>query len=260
MQLVDDLEPVGEAERAGVLELRGTLVSFRHELARRAVEGSLTSIERIELNRVMLRLLRRRGRQRERTRSGCCTTRSAPATTPRWSSTAPVRRGRRRGSAPTARPPSPTSRCSRAATCSTPPPGAASGRAYAWSLSNTNRLDAAAAEAAAAVREYESAGDRARLVRPLVTLSRQQWLTERTADSRVSAERALAVSTEESSNEALAEVNLGGLLVLVDEEEAGLPHLEAGLAIAERSGVDDIVALSRNYIGSAHLQLGDAGR
>ena len=55
--LVDDLEPVGEAERAGVLELRGTLVSFRHELARRAVEGSLTSIERIELNRVMLQLL-----------------------------------------------------------------------------------------------------------------------------------------------------------------------------------------------------------
>ena len=64
---------------------------------------------------------------------------------------------------------------------------------HAWSLSNTNRLDAAAAEAAAAVHEYESAGDRARLVRPLVTLSRQQWLTERTADSRVSAERALAV-------------------------------------------------------------------
>ena len=64
---------------------------------------------------------------------------------------------------------------------------------YAWALSNTNRLDAAAAEAAAAVSEYESAGELARLVRPLVTLSRQQWLTERTADARASAERALRV-------------------------------------------------------------------
>ena len=54
-------------------------------------------------------------------------------------------------------------------------------------------------------------------------------------------------------------MNLGGLLVLVDDEEAGLPHLETALALAERSGVDDIAALARNYRGSAHLQLGDAG-
>ena len=43
------------------------------------------------------------------------------------------------------------------------------------------------------------------------------------------------------------------------EEEAGLPHLEAALAIAQRSGVDDIVACRATTSGRRHLQLGDAG-
>ncbi|WP_036226394.1 AAA family ATPase [Marmoricola sp. URHB0036] len=256
-ELVDDLEPVGEAERAGVLEVRGTLVSFRHELARRAVEGSLTSIERIELNRVMLQLL-----VDEQGRSGADPFRMLHHAVGAGDDRAVVEHG-----TTAARQATRVGAHQQAAVAyeQVLARGAlldatSRGRlreGYAWSLSNTNRLDAAAGEAAAAVREYESAGDRPRLVRPLVTLSRQQWLTERTADARVSAERALAVSAEESSDVALAEVNLGGLLVLVDEEEAGLPHLEAALAMAERSGAEDLVALSRNYIGSAHLQLGD---
>ena len=59
-----------------------------------------------------------------------------------------------------------------------------------------------------------------RLVRALVTLSRQQWLTERTVAARGSAERALELARPlgDSYQNALATLNLGGLLVLIDRE------------------------------------------
>jgi DNA-binding CsgD family transcriptional regulator len=95
-------------------------------------------------------------------------------------------------------------------------------------------------------------------VRALVTLSRQQWLTERPAAARASAERALGLADRSTeSNQALAQLNLGGLLVLLDREDEGLRHLEDSLDLAEQLGAKAIAALARNYIGSAHLQLGD---
>jgi GTPase SAR1 family protein len=58
--LVGDLAPVAEAERAGVVELRGDVVAFRHELARRAVTESLPASVRLELNADVLLALRAR--------------------------------------------------------------------------------------------------------------------------------------------------------------------------------------------------------
>src|SRR5215472_9344779 len=55
--LVDDLAPVAEAERAGVVEVRGDVVAFRHELARRAVVESMPASVRLELNADVLRAL-----------------------------------------------------------------------------------------------------------------------------------------------------------------------------------------------------------
>ena len=55
--LVGDLAPVAEAERAGVVEVRGDVVAFRHELARRAVAESLPASVRLELNADVLRAL-----------------------------------------------------------------------------------------------------------------------------------------------------------------------------------------------------------
>ena len=90
-------------------------------------------------------------------------------------------------------------------------------------------------------------------------LSRQQWLTERTAAARESAERALELARPfgDSYQYALATLNLGGLLVLVDQEEDGLPYLDGALDIAGRCGAASVAALCRNYRGSALLQLGD---
>jgi DNA-binding CsgD family transcriptional regulator/tetratricopeptide (TPR) repeat protein len=50
----DVADAIAECEEAGILEVRGDSLSFRHELARRAVEGDLAEIERRRLNLVCL--------------------------------------------------------------------------------------------------------------------------------------------------------------------------------------------------------------
>ena len=59
---IQDVEPltngretlVHECEQRGLLNVDGEFVAFRHELIRRAVEASLTAIERVEMNRRVL--------------------------------------------------------------------------------------------------------------------------------------------------------------------------------------------------------------
>jgi hypothetical protein len=98
--LAGDLAPVAEAERAGVAEVRGDVVAFRHELARRAVAESLPASVRLELNADVLRALLARP-DCDPFRS--CTMRWRPATTRRLSRTARRRGGRPGGSARTSR-------------------------------------------------------------------------------------------------------------------------------------------------------------
>ena len=126
---------------------------------------------------------------------------------------------------------------------------AALGEAYSWALSNSNQLHFAVAAAATAAELWQQEGDDLRLVRALVTLSRQQWLTERTAAARTSAERAyeLACPFGDSYQNALATLNLGGLLVLNDEEEAW--------AAAPGRGARDRSALRCGQRGRAVPQL-----
>ena len=254
--LAGDLAPVAEAERAGVVGVRGDVVAFRHELARRAVAESLPASVRLELNADVLRALLTsadsdpfrvlhhaveagdddavitHGEEaaREATRVGAH--RQAAACYAQV-----LARGHRLSTARRA----------------------ALGEAYSWALSNSNQLHFAVAAAATAAELWQQDGDDRRLVRALVTLSRQQWLTERTAAAHGSAERALELARPlgDSYQNALATLNLGGLLVLNDREEDGLPYLDQALDIAGRCGADSVAALCRNYRGSALLQLGD---
>lgn len=57
----DCAEAIAECEEAGILEVRGDSITFRHELARRAIEGDLTEIERRRLNLVCLEAAERLG-------------------------------------------------------------------------------------------------------------------------------------------------------------------------------------------------------
>ena len=256
--MLADRRPVSEAERAGVLALRGDVVAFRHELARRAVVESMPAMLRVERNAEVMRLLLAGavrdpfrvlhhamqagddevvvtyGRQaaREASRLGAYRqAASAYAAVLDRGALLPLERR------------------------------AALREAYGWALVNSNQLYAAADAARAAVAEFRGAGQTGPLVRALVALSRQLWLTERMADARAAAEEALrlAAADQHSRAYAIARLNMGGLLVLVDNEIDGLPHLTAALELAEQLDEQDIAALSRNYRGSARLQLGDLG-
>jgi DNA-binding CsgD family transcriptional regulator/tetratricopeptide (TPR) repeat protein len=254
--LVDDLAPVAEAERAGVVEVRDDVVAFRHELARRAVVESLPASTRLERNADVLRALL--------TRSDCDPFRVLHHAVEAGDDAAVITHG------PTAaREATRVGAHRQAAACYaqvlarghrlTAARQAALGEAYAWALSNSNQLHSAVDAAATAAGLWQQDGDERRLVRALVTLSRQQWLTERTAAALESAERALELARPlgDSYQNALATLNLGGLLVLIDREQDGLPYLNAALDIAERSGAASVAALCHNYRGSALLQLGD---
>jgi DNA-binding CsgD family transcriptional regulator/tetratricopeptide (TPR) repeat protein len=254
--LVGDLAPVAEAERAGVVEVRGDLVAFRHELARRAVAESLPASVRLELNADVLRALL--------TQPDCDPFRVlhhavASGDDEAVAAHGPMaaREARRVGAH------------RQAAACYaqvlarghllTTAQRARLGEAYAWALSSSNQLHAAAVAAATAAELWQQDGDDPRLVRALATLSRHQWLTERPVAARASAERALELARPlgDSYQNAIATANLGGLLVVIDREEEGLRYLNEGLEIAERTGEAGVAALCRNYRGSALLQLGD---
>ena len=254
--LVGDLAPVAEAERAGVVEVRGEVVAFRHELARRAVAESLPASVRLDLNADVLRALLTRpdpdlfrvlhhaveaGDDAAVVTHGTAAAREATRVGAHRQAAACYAQVLARGHLLT------TAR------------RAALGEAYAWALSNSNQLHFATDAAATAAELWRQHGDDSRLVRALVTLSRQQWLTERTVVARASGERAfdLARPLGDSYQTALATLNLGGLLVLTDREEDGLAYLDEALRIAERCGAASVAALCHNYRGSALLQLGD---
>jgi len=253
--LVAELTPIAEAERSGVLRMRGTIVVFRHELARRAVYESMPASVRLARHADVLQLLCRRAD-------------SDPFqvlhhAVGAWDHEAIVRYGAR-----AAREASRVGSHRQAALCYAqvlrqkkllPLAREASlTEAYAWSLSNSNQLHAAAHAAALAVEAWRGVRVESQLVRALVALSRQQWLTEQTSAARESAEEALVLSQVacDSPDQALATLNLGGLLVLTDREEEGLPKLSDALQLAQRSNAAEIAALCRNYQGSARLQLG----
>src|SRR4051812_21226041 len=61
LQALGALDALEEAELAGLVELRADGLGFRHELARRAIEQSLTALRRRQLNAAVVAALRARG-------------------------------------------------------------------------------------------------------------------------------------------------------------------------------------------------------
>jgi DNA-binding CsgD family transcriptional regulator len=254
--LVGDLAPVAEAERAGVVEVRGDVVTFRHELARRAVVESLPTSVRLELNADVLHALV--------TRPDCDPFRALHHAVEAGDDAAVIVHGEE-----AAREAARVGAFPQAAACYAQvlarghrlPTArrAALGETYAWALSNSNQLHFAATAAARAAELWQQDGNDQRLIRALVTLARQQWLTERPVAALASAERALELARPlgDGFKKALATLGVGGLLIIIDREQDGLPYVNQALDIAERAGEYGVAALCRNYRGSALLQLGD---
>jgi DNA-binding CsgD family transcriptional regulator/tetratricopeptide (TPR) repeat protein len=258
--LQPDLSPIEDAERDGILTMIGRRIAFRHELARRAVVAALPATTRVRLNGDVVDALL-----------------AAPAPDPfrvlhhaveagddaTVLTFAPLAaRDAQRAGAYRQEAACHAHLLARDGAMSVEQQ-AALHEAYSWALSNSNQLPAAAHAAERAVALWSVAGEGACISRALITLSRQQFLTERTSDALASARCALeqAAAEGDTTDHALARMNLGGVLVLLDREEEGLAVLEDALALAERAGARGVVSLCHNYIGSARLQLGElAGR
>ena len=221
--LVDEMTPIAEAERSGVLRMRGNIVVFRHELARRAVYESMPASVRLARHADVLQLLCGRadsdpfqvlhhaagaGDEEAIVRYGASAAREASRVgSHRQAALCYAQVLRHKELLPLARQASLT-------------------EAYAWSLSNSNQLHAAAHAAALAVEAWRGVRAESQLVRALVALSRQQWLTEQTSAARESAEEALVLSQRacgDSPDQALATLNLVRPARAHDREEEGLP-------------------------------------
>jgi DNA-binding CsgD family transcriptional regulator/tetratricopeptide (TPR) repeat protein len=254
-ELGTDLDAVRAAELAGVVTLRGDVLRFRHELARRAVAAALPASVRLAWHTAVLRLLEGR-----------------PGADPFVLLHHAVRAGDRQASitygVAAAQEANRVGAHRQAVECYervlAHPEGlpltqrAALSEAYVWSLTNLNKLREAARVAGTAVELWRRVGTDPKLVRALVALSRQQWLNEATEAALSTAVDALDLARQQQDETALAlaTLNLGGALVCVDREEEGLPLLAESLRDFERLGLQHWAALALDYLGSGHLQLG----
>ena len=254
--LLDDLTVIAAAEQLGMLEVRADAVAFRHELARRAVEGALPRTVRLQLNaRVLAALLSVERPDLSRVVHHAVEAGDDEAVVAHGPHAAreASRAGAHRQAVDVYEQVLARRRLLPAARCATLLD------AYTWSLHNMHSTRQAVEAATDAVRLWEELGDDGNVALALVTLARQQWVTDQPVAARESAERAVRLVEAEGDTErhAVARLNLGAVLVLTDHEDEGLPVLAAALQVADRAGTLEAAALCHNYIGSGRLQLGD---
>jgi DNA-binding CsgD family transcriptional regulator len=251
--LVEDApEIVAEAEARGLLEVRAEQMSFRHELARRALEASLPAAAAVQHHRMVLAALRRHG--------GADVSRILHHAVAAGDVDVILDQG------PTA---------AREA--------AAAGAHYqqvlrhadgldiqtratvheeaAWELANAHRFLDAAEQAQRAVRHREQLGDPVALSTARVSLSRVLYLANRPHESLASVERAVADAqlADDSGALAAAEVWHGGVLQLLDRPHDAIAVLERAHALAAAHGSPELVSLALNYLGGSRTDLDDPG-
>jgi AAA ATPase domain len=254
--LLDDLTVLSEAERHGIVEVGPVAVAFRHELGRRAVEGSLPVTERMRLNaRVLAALLAQDEPDLARVVHHAVQAgddAAVVAHAPEAARQACLAGAQSQGAALYEQ------------ALLHPELLAAEDRAtiaesYAWVLFSSDRRSDAVRAAEDAVRLRAALGDDPALGQALAYLSVQQWADLEPAAALASAQQAVRLLEPcgDSTQRASALLYLGTLLINVDREQDGLTAVETGLAIADRVGADQLIPLGRIYRGRARLQLGD---
>jgi hypothetical protein len=243
-RLLGDLAPLAAAERSGVLEVRRDAVAFRHELARRAVEGSLPRSVRMALNAHVLALLQQQDpadlprivHHAVEAGDDAVVVEHAPVAARQAFAVAAHHQGAalleqavlRRHLLPLAE-------------------QAGLLEAYAWALFGLHRTQDAVGLAADAIRLREEVGEPGAWGEALVTLGVQQWTTMQPAEALENVRWGVALMEPagETPRLVLGRTYLGGLLVLWDREAEALASLDAGIAAAERLGAADLVGWGR---------------
>jgi DNA-binding CsgD family transcriptional regulator len=257
--LLDALEaaPVEALEQcvsAGVLERRGECVSFRHELARLAVEQAVSADTAVALHRKVLAALEDAGAEPARlvhhAEAAGDTTALLRYAIAAGSRSADL--GAHREAA---------EQYARALSAATAlPEGERAGllSRYAYERYLTDRLDEAILAQGEAVNLLRAAGDRAGEGDGLRQLSRFLWFGGRRREAEEAALQAVAALEELSPGPELARAysNASQLRMLAHDNEAAIDWGTRALELAESCGAEDIVVHALANVGAAEVQAG----
>jgi tetratricopeptide (TPR) repeat protein len=252
-----------EAERSGMLLGSESTVAFRHELARQAIETSLTAGERLQANRLVVDALLGRPdvepsrliHHAEHSGKDDVVVSHGPA-----AALEAARLGAHRQAAGVLR----VVLEHRARLRPTEVADLLTRRAY--SLYLVNEYEAALACAEDGVSAAEQAGDALLLADALMVLARVVLFAKGPMRTREVAAR--AVDILESANDearlaaaltesARAHSNLATVSIVADADERAETYAERALALAQRLGRKDIEAPAWCYLGDARLSRGD---
>jgi tetratricopeptide (TPR) repeat protein len=258
----DEPDALVQAERSGVISGGAENVAFRHELARRAIETSMTAGELVQANREVLNVLLRHSRPEpsrivhhaERALRGDILARYGPV-----AADEAQREGAHRQAAETVRVVLEHADDVNSATRAR----LLTQRAY--SLYVVNEYDAALTAAESAVSAASE--DRAVLAEGLMVLSRIAYFARGPMTARAAARRAVDVLEDLRDDgvglaEGLIELaraysNLATMGIVGQPSPDTVRHAERALALADRLHRDDLRTQALCYRGSGRLALGD---
>ncbi|MDA0161829.1 AAA family ATPase [Solirubrobacter ginsenosidimutans] len=248
------LDPLEEAELAGLIELRPDGLGFRHELARRAIEQSLPALRRRLLNAdVVAALQTRGGADRGRLLHHAAEARDVETLLAEGPDAA--REAARAGS----------HRQALAHFEAVVPHAdklplrdrAAFLNDYGWELYNAHHFPESVEASRAAEELYREVGDPLALGLCLVRLSRHLFMTGATDAAEEAAQRAVVTLLGVGDDAALAYATLylGGILAQSRPREAR-EVLERADALALRSQRPELAALCLNYLAIVRVEAG----
>jgi ATP/maltotriose-dependent transcriptional regulator MalT len=254
--LLPNVEILAEAERRRLLEVRVDGVAFRHEIARRAIVGSVPGTLRATLHRPVLRHLLAEARpDLSRVMHHAVSARAVSVILshgPEAARQASLAGSHRQALAhyeqvaPHLQHLDPRDRARLLVD-------------HAWELYAAQRWLDAVATARRGLDLWAEIDDQVAIGRARVVISRASFMAGRPADAIAQAEQAVAVLEPTGDIEALAhaESYLGAVQALTDRQEEALPRLLNAQALAQRADRLDLVALCNNYIGCVRVDLGD---
>jgi DNA-binding CsgD family transcriptional regulator/tetratricopeptide (TPR) repeat protein len=254
--LLGDLSVLAEAEERGIVEVRPGVVAFRHELARRAVEGAMPMSVRMQRNaRVLTELLAadrpdltRVVHHAAEAGDDAAVVEHAPAA---------AREANRAGAH--AQEVRLYDEALRRRELLEPAAVAAILLASATARFTTDQLVDAQRAGAEAVRIREGLGDRGALGEALVALAPIQWATTRPREALEMSTRAVALldGDGDTVRHAWALSYHGLLLTAVDRYRDALPVGGAAVAMADALGSGALLGLAYALHGRARLQMGE---
>jgi DNA-binding SARP family transcriptional activator/tetratricopeptide (TPR) repeat protein len=260
----DDPAALVHAERSGIVSGGTEYLAFRHELARRAIETSLTVGELVQANREVLDILLRASNPE-------------PARIVHHAEQA-LRRDVLGQYGPVAADEAQRAGAHRQAVQTirvvlehggglTPVDRAGLLTRCAYSLYVINDYDAALACGESAVSAAEATGDRLLLADALIVLARIVMFARGPVTARHAAERAVGILDGLGDNTRLAaglieraraHSNLATLGIVAQPSPEAVGYAEHALALCDRLDRDDLRLQALCYLGSARLAMGDS--